>query len=457
VSLREDGVDRPGVSLAAIPPGGTATGRFDAVFGAAGSHVVTATLPGDVLPADDARTAVVEIAAAVDVLLVDGDDRGGGRSGDAFYVAAALAPGGGAPTGLRPRIEQPRKLADLDLSRFDSIWLLDVPRLDRPEIERLESYARAGGGVVFFGGPRTDVEASNRLLWRDGAGLFPAPLAAAVDLPAAADGPAAQPDLRAEDHPVVAVLAGQRNPLLDAVAVERYLAIQRGAEVPGLRRLVSLRNGAALAVERSYGEGLVVAVLTTAAPVWNTWARGNPSWVVVLLELEGHLARGRRRDASLAVGDAIDVRLDPAADVRDVEFVVPPAGTVVRRPAHSGADGSLVARLATTDEPGGYLARWQRLDGAARERAFAVNVAPEEGRLERIGRERLARELAGLPFTVDRADDLTAADAPLAGTSLARPLLAALVGVLLLEQFVARLAGYHHAPRSPDRSPVAAP
>jgi len=449
VELREDGQSRPGVRIGEIPAGGSATQRFDARFTAAGPHVVEARIAADVVPADDVRTAAVDVVERVDVLLVDGDPRGGGRAGDAFYAAAALAPGGGAPTGLRPRIEPPRSLATLDLAAFACVWVLDVERLDEPEIEALEAFARGGGGVVFFAGPRTSAEFVNRSLHRDGAGLFPLPLAGAVDLlPAPAAQPA--PDVVVEDHPVVAVLSGQRNPLLDAVRIDRYLAVERGAEASavGLRRLLSLRSGAPLVVEKPFGEGLVVAVLSSAAPVWNNWARGNPSWVVVMLELEGHLARTRRRAESLEVGDRVAVRLDPAIDELEVDFVVPPEGDVVHATA-AAVPGGAEAVLPTTPAPGAYAARWRRLDGTEHERVVAVNVAAEEGQLERAGRERLDRALAGVPFRYDRAESLQPDSDTLAGVPLAGPLLLALAGVLLVEQLVAYSASYHTSRRGP--------
>jgi hypothetical protein len=103
-------------------------------------------------------------------------------------VGAAGAPGAGAPTGLRPRIEPPRSLATLDLASFDCIWLLDVERLDPPEVAALEAFARAGGGVVFFTGPRTKAEVVNRVLHRGGepdepVSVMPARPEAGVALP----------------------------------------------------------------------------------------------------------------------------------------------------------------------------------------------------------------------------------------------------------------------------------
>ena len=439
VELREDGAARPGVRIEEIPAGGIAAQRFDVRFPRAGGHVVDARIAADALAADNVRTAVIDVTDRVDVLIIDGDPRGGARNGDAFYLAAALAPGSGAPTGLRPRVEQPRSLATLDLKPFDCIWVLDVEQLDGPEIAALEAFAKAGGGVVFFLGPRTQAATINTALHRGGEGLFPVPLAGPVDLlPEQAE---KSPDVIVEEHPVVAVLAGQRNPLLDAVRIDRFIAVERGFEPPaggGLRRLLSLRTGVPLAVERPFGQGLVVAVLTTAAPTWNNWARGNPSWVVVMLELQSHLAATRRKAESLEVGDRVTVDLEPGIDAVDVDFIVPPDGTIVHQAAADGRSASISSTTA-----GAYAARWKRLDGTERERVVAVNVIPEEGRLERIGRERLDRTLAGVPFRYEGAASLQPDSGSFAGVSLVNPLLYLLLAVLLAEQLLSYSASYH--------------
>lgn len=448
IDLREDGSPRPAVRVDDLAPGATVTRRFDVRFPRAGSHVVEARLPADVLAADDVRSAVIDVLDRVDVLLVDGGladaAPGAARAGDAFYLAAALAPGAGAPTGLEPRIEPPRALGTLDLARFGAVWLLDVERLDPPEVAALEKYAGDGGGVVFFVGPRTKPETVNRTLHRDGEGIFPLPLAGAVDL--LPDAGERRPDVVVEDHPVVAVLAGQRNPLLDAVRVDRYVAMQRGWEPPpgaGLRRLLSLRNGAPLMVERSFGAGTVAAVLSTAAPSWNNWSRGNPSWVVVMLELENWLAAGRRRAESLEVGAPVRIALDPAADGLEVDFLVPPDGTVVRQAARPDGAGRMEASLPTTDAAGTYGVRWRRTDGVEREKLVAVNVDPGEGRLARIGRAGLDATLAGVPFTYEDAAAIDPGARSSTGTPLVGPLLWLILGLLLLEQFVAWSASYH--------------
>jgi hypothetical protein len=446
LELREDGGSRPAMRIAEIPAGGSATRRFDSRFAAIGGHTIEARLPADMLPADDTRSCVVDVVDRVDVLLVADDPGASGRDGDAFYVAAALAPGAGAPTGLAPRIESPSALAAMDLSPYDCIWLLDVARLDAGAIAALEAHVRGGGAAIFFCGPRTKADTVNATLYRSGEGIFPVPLAGSVEvLPA--PGPGRVPDMAAEDHPVVAVLSGQRNPLLDAVRLDRVMAVERGFDegaVKGMRRLLSLRTGGPLAVERPFGKGLVAAVLTTAAPTWNTWARGNPSWVVVMLELQNHLAQSRRRSETLHIPDELVIRLDPGADEGEVDFLVPPDGALVRQAAKPVNGGQLETRL-NAEFPGVYAARWRSLDGRERERLVAAGIDPAEGRLERLSREQLDRALVGIPFRYDRAESLEPDTDLLAGMPLAQPLLVLLLVILIAEQLAAFAASYHAA------------
>jgi len=364
---------------------------------------------------------------------------------DAFYLATALNPGASAATGLRPRIEEPRALTTLELNRFDSIWLLDVPRLDARAVRPLEAYARNGGGVVFFVGPKTDFKATNELLFRNGEGVFPVPLAGAVDLLKDQKNPNA-PDIIAEEHPAVAILSGRRNPFLDAVGVDRYMAVDRLFQAPkgtGLRRLLSLRNKAFFAVEKPFGEGMGVAFLSTAAPTWNNWARNNPSWVVVMLELERHLARLRREHTTIFVGQPIAIKLQQGIDQVDVNFILPPDERIMQEVASINQNGNLEAVMKDTFDPGTYKARWQTVSGEQRELVKAVNINPIEGNLERVSTSELPNALPGIPFSYDRANDIEPRNDDRGGTSLIRPLLLILFLVFACEQVLGYAVSYH--------------
>ena len=444
LSIREDQLERPGIQIDSILPGANATVRFESRFQTTGSHTVEVELPVDRLPLDNHRTAAVEVVDDAEVLLITTSNQKKNED-DAFYLATALNPGASAATGLRPRIEEPRALTTLELNRFDSIWLLDVPRLDARAVRPLEAYARNGGGVVFFVGPKTDFKATNELLFRNGEGVFPVPLAGAVDLLKDQKNPNA-PDIIAEEHPAVAILSGRRNPFLDAVGVDRYMAVDRLFQAPkgtGLRRLLSLRNKAFFAVEKPFGEGMGVAFLSTAAPTWNNWARNNPSWVVVMLELERHLARLRREHTTIFVGQPIAIKLQQGIDQVDVNFILPPDERIMQEVASINQNGNLEAVMKDTFDPGTYKARWQTVSGEQRELVKAVNINPIEGNLERVSTSELPNALPGIPFSYDRANDIEPRNDDRGGTSLIRPLLLILFLVFACEQVLGYAVSYH--------------
>jgi hypothetical protein len=78
-------------------------------------------------------------------------------------------------------------------------------------------------------------------------------------------------------------------------------------------------------------------------------------------------------------------------------------------------------------------------------RRFVVDVDPEEGNLAIVEPADLQRALTGLRLTLERADDVHAASADLAGLQLSDSLLLALLALLLGEQALAYRNSYHAA------------
>src|SRR5207247_8634792 len=111
-------------------------------------------------------------------------------------------------------------------SAYDCVFLGDVPRLSEREVARLETHLHRGGGLVVCLGPDVDLEAYNRLLYRDGQGVLPAKLVGVAQAPA--DGfftPAA--DEEAFQRPPLAAFAGddERASLL-AARFKQYVRVE---------------------------------------------------------------------------------------------------------------------------------------------------------------------------------------------------------------------------------------
>ncbi len=442
VLVEVDGQAQPAVTIPQVPPQSAVKERFPVRFVTPGEHRITARLEADAVAADNFRYAVVDVPLNLPVLLIDGDP----AAPDARYLSAAFAPGGPVPTGIGPRIETPRYLAVNALDPFRAIYLLNVDRLDKSAVVALEQYVSAGGGVAVFPGERTQSEFYNQELYRNGQGFFPVPLARPQEL--LVDYLERAPDVEVGRHPIFQVFAGERNSFLPLVIVSRYYSVPKTWQAetsPAVQVIARLRNGAPLAVERRFGRGRVVAFLTTAAPVWNNWARENPSFVVAMLELQSYLAAQPAADAPHVVGSPLELKLDPARYDNQVRFATPheDASPTATTEAVPGAGGLLVASLGETDAAGLYQARLARKDGKEETRRYAFNVEPEEGDLKTVWGPDLATRLKDVDCKFQQAALFQYAAEERAGHNLSLTLLYALVGLLIGEQLLAYSASYH--------------
>jgi hypothetical protein len=215
----------------------------------------------------------------------------------------------------------------------------------------------------------------------------------------------------------------------------------------------------------------VVAFLTKASPLettlgsWNNWARGNPSFVVAMLELQSYLAASRGADATRLVGVPLSVPVDGKQFNTQVRFVLPrelggaslsvDAASAADKPAAQKSDAEKpltgeakaaaeqVAILNETDASGIYEARLTRLDGTELVERFALNVVPDEGDLKKLSSEALAARLEGVRYEYHEAQDINYNPQQLAGFNLAESLLFVLLAILLGEQVLAYACSYH--------------
>ncbi|MGE3803267.1 MAG: BatA domain-containing protein [Gemmataceae bacterium] len=145
------------------------------------------------IPGDNTRYAVLEIRKQIPILIIDGDARGRDSGGDTFHLTTVLNATSGYDVVAAQKVgggyrivnkgdeagKKTLKLADLDLKQYACVYLLNVPELeDEKDVALLEAYVREGGGLAFFMGDRiTNGDYYNKNLFKDGKGVFPAPLA----------------------------------------------------------------------------------------------------------------------------------------------------------------------------------------------------------------------------------------------------------------------------------------
>ena len=80
------------------------------------------------------------------------------------------------------------QLESAELSNYDSVLLCNVGAPAPGIADALTRYVREGGGIAYFAGSElSDVEAMNRALYADGAGILPLPLERVEEIVAVAE------------------------------------------------------------------------------------------------------------------------------------------------------------------------------------------------------------------------------------------------------------------------------
>lgn len=377
-----------------VPPGrGGVTVAFPYQFAAPGDHVVQVRLENDALEVDNSRALVITVKDTVPVMLVNGKPAAEPLDQATQFLRVALNPfeKGPVPRDVpaRPRVLSESQFADAalgDLTPYDCVFLCDVARLGSAEVRRLETHLRRGGGVVFCLGPRVDLEAYNRLIYRNGQGILPARLLGMQ---------------RAAEDRVFSFYAEEdtyRQPPLEAFAADldrtgllgaRFRQYVR-AELPakgGARKVLAFMpeadNGSRSAlpappsvlpvgdpaiVAWSRHRGRVVLVTTTANMDWTSWP-ASPSYPVLMQELLRFAVAGRLHEQAMTVGAPLEEYL-PAAHVGIGFQVHTPDGRTVEGITQTRDDTAHLA-FADTDSSGIYRVTF---GSNPREFLYAVNV-----------------------------------------------------------------------------------
>jgi hypothetical protein len=445
--------------LEKIGPGETLTRRVQVYFPQPGKHVVQATLPEDPVDADNHRWCVIEFPDGEKTLLIDGSI----EQKHSYHLEVAFRPLEKSNTGIRPEIKPPSFLRDIAadaLNQYATIYLLDVPSLEDRTVLSLEEYVRGGGGLAIFAGPDMNITFYNNRFYKEGKGLFPLPLLAPMDMPPPLD--ANEPDIELVRHPIFSFFLDQTNPLIRGVKVDKYLAAKKDWKPEpssGTSVIASLRNKSPFIVEKKFGEGTVVACLTTVSPEWNDWAK-NPSLVVLALKMQAYLATARRLDDPRLVGTPLDVTLESSKYRPELSFTLPKAKGDERqkidRQATQPEAGktTLAASLGRgqsrdTDHAGIYEAWPRTTKGEITEsdiRRWAFNVEPEEGDLATVESKDLLTKLDPVRVTWHQADSYEQQDLSSSGYNLSQMLMIGLVCLLIGEQLLAYSTSYHPLP-----------
>jgi hypothetical protein len=480
-----------------VPAGSRATVRFKAPpFRAPGDYALQVRVEDDDLEVDDSRTVIVPVKEGVPVMLVDGKPSSGeiyDRATEYLHDALNPYPQGPVPPTVvaRPRRVIESQFADAaagDLTPYDCVFFCDVPRFSATEVRRLETYVRRGGGVVICLGPQVDLEAYNRMLYREGQGILPAHLSGARRAAENSQYRLAL-DSSKESHELLKAFTGDDRTSLERVRFQQYvyadkLAPQVRSDLPHseAREILSFLHipapdkkqpataragdkGPAV-IEWTVGRGKVLLVTTAVNMDWSSWP-ASPSYAAFMQELFLYAVAGRVREEAAVVGDPLERYVLTSGAPVDVTMATPdsrdpPAPTVQTQPYDEEAS---VLRWSDTAISGIYRAT---LGQHPQDYLFAVNVPvagdgqASESDLARTTEHQLRDSYRGWDFQyVTELDQVTHTGGPSAlaaadqagegiGPVIARMLLFAMLALLLVEVVLAWVFGHYSTVADPS-------
>jgi hypothetical protein len=402
-----------------LSPGGEANVEFEHRFEAIGSHLVRVALDADDLPTDNFSEAVVVIADAVSVLIVDGDPRPDPVQSETFFLRAALAASGNDTPWIKPTLvnwsdwtpqppappisDAPSSAArDVTLmanplNRYSAILLANVPQLSATQLAALTDFAQRGGGIGIALGSRVDRDRYQEGPFSPVNGWLPVLLSeiesatpeqreeglfianASLEAPwlkrfRAEQGAAltsarfsrwwkvdfpkpALPDQPALDESKL--IDPSLKPVPQQAVVEPDSAPKPQIERRPPVVLARLQTGAPYLVAGQFGRGNILLLTAPLDADWNTLPT-KPDYVAFVHELLFQLA-ARRGDRNVAVGEPLIVqpptRTDAAKPEASAEFLFEGPDGLLHEPQVRGDESTPLLVLNDTPLPGVYSLR----------------------------------------------------------------------------------------------------
>jgi hypothetical protein len=426
-------------TLPALQPGQAQQLRFQLHADQPGQQTVQVKLraaPGDALDLDNARAAVAHAADRVPVLLVDGKPGVDPFNGQAGYLAAAFSPklSANEKTWIAPKIVTDLELPGEVLADYRLIVLCNVRRLPPELWPRLAEYVAAGNAAWIFLGDQVDADHYNQHAYAQGAGILPAQLAAPVgDVDDRENYAILQ--LTAPPHPATADFAGQTTSGLFLARVDRHFAVNLSDADP-VTTVLNYNTGAPAILEKPLGKGNVALCTTTANMDWNNLpAKGD--FVSLLLNMLADLLPSAADDYNVAVGNPLNLPITARQAALPIQWILPDGRK--RDVSLTQNQDNVLTDIEAVDQIGIHLFKigQETIN-------VAVNMDRDESDLRSLTQKELTERLDCEFEYVEVEGEMAARSFDAPNRELATILLATLLGLLMVETFIAMRFGHHH-------------
>ena len=387
-----------------------------------GPHVFSVTVgdDGDPLPADNTRHRVIDVAAEMKVLIVDGNRGNTDLESSGTFLQLALAPPAENAAGAAGPRTNSYVSADLisdinlngqSLTPYRAVVLAGVGQITPDEANALQRYVTDGGTLmVFMGEPVTEENYNSVMLPRK---LMPGPLVNLVEAPDNGTGFNFSFDPK-DLHPFLKIF-NQSNTGLDTANVYTYWRVDPQPDLHAERVLdykpAKDKNGRTPPADRKdpaithhlLGQGHVIFFSTTAGPgksdkPWTTLP-AKLAYVQLMHEI---LAGGVRPDdywMNLSVGQRLEippnVPIKGTPELKDEQDVPVALESVSDEDPATHQKKPAVYRSGPLSKPGLY-----KLNLGTQALRVAVNTPAEEADVRTIGNEQVRKALGDIDMTL---------------------------------------------------------
>jgi von Willebrand factor type A domain/Aerotolerance regulator N-terminal len=416
----------PGASTISLDANTPPQTQSQAVIKTGGPHVVSVSLIGDDrLKVDNSRSCVVNVAADLKVLIVEGQRGSGPLAGSGAFLKIALAPpkevntngGSASDSYILPELISDLELGNRVLGDYRAVILCGVGQIQPAQADQLAAFVKSGGTLmIFMGEPVASDNYNNVLLPRK---LMPGPLTKRMNAGDDQRGFTFDFNPNGTLHPLLKAFANEPKTGLDTAQVFTYWQ----ADVPNDPQLRVLNFRSADGTSRpdaagkpdpaitvqSLGDGKIVFVSTTANADWTTLP-AKPAYVALMQELLAGSVNAGDSWMNLIVGQRLEV---PAAvKLTATPTLLDPQTKPIALEQATASDGTVSYRSPTLALPGIYT-----LTTGTGNVPIAVNVPAEEADVQtidtpaiksalgEIDAEMLDDQLPHQAVAVDRGND----------------------------------------------------
>ena len=404
-----------------------------------GTYLGKVEIQEDSLPSDDRFYFKMEALEKIKVLLIDGHPGISSFSSETFYLRLSLSPTTSgvslAQSPLAVRVVTPDEFPQEKLDDFSVIFLANVGKVTSSLRERLTSFVKEGGGVVFSLGDNVNGQEYNLSFGN----LLPARLVG-VKGKSKREGEFAAIDFQDFTHPILEVFAEGKEGDITRASFYRHFATQ---VKPSAKVVLALEGGPPLLIEGELpypGAGKVLLFTSTLDRDWNNLPT-KPVFLPLIQQMVRYLALSTLREEpsqTFLVGEEIRYELSPGelpqsveiSDPRGRKFSVVP----VQKRDFSGIE------FGPVEIPGIYQLSY--IAGGKWNRKYLpvnLNIESNESNLTKMETKEIRKLFPGTPIKI--IDDLTNLEKEilqlLYGKEVSKDLTFLLAGLLFLEVFLA--------------------